>query len=188
MRAWRDSPSAAAGRPDVVALAEMIAYIAKRYDPDGVDLRFMGSDKKLEKCKQASEVRSTIQAVRFEGKTSITKCLNDLLGEYIQRLDNYRNGRRSMFGRRSKMPGPITYYILTDGVWMGGNDDIGQRAIITLTKRLNELGLPREQVGIQFISFGSDEGGLARLEKLDKLNTTQAVELYVYPHRSVQRS
>jgi hypothetical protein len=177
------------GRPNLKELALVIAYIVKQYDRNGVDLRFLRSEEQLDNKKSADEIVAKIAATRFEGMTNITACLNKLLLEYGQRIDDWISGKRNMLGQRSKKPKCTTFYIFTDGVWQasqGKQGDYGQNAIISLVDKLVKNGLPREQVGIQFISFGDDQGGQERLRKLDQLKKRLNLKLYVFPRDALR--
>jgi hypothetical protein len=170
MKTYKDG-----GDPSLLDLAANIAYIVKQYDPNGIDLRFLQSDEKLDKCKSSKEVRSKIRFTPFAGMTDISLCLRSLLGEYKQRIDDWTTRKRKYLVKLHKKPNPITFYIFTDGVWQAAENrrqpEYGQSPIFSMVSELEKHGWGRNEVGIQFISFGNNEDGLRRLETLDNLGS-----------------
>lgn len=173
--------------PDVTRLLQILGYITKKFDPDGVDLHFtINKDNFNEKCKSTDDMIAALRRCKAGGTTDFGACLKTHLQSYGQRLVDHQlnrgasSKRRSLLGRAPKPLRPVTFYILTDGVWVGG-EHYGQTHIENLTRKLKEAGYERDQVGIQFISFGNDEDGLARLRNLDELNKIRNLPLCVYP-------
>ena len=168
-------------RPNLKQLVELIAYIVKRFDPNGVDLRFMHSKDKLDNRKDTSKIVQSIIGNPFKGMTNLSHCLEKLLQDYVDKIDNWLNGRsdpRRLF-RAAERPRPISFYFFTNGVWLGG-DHFGQDAIVRLVEKLQSAKMGRSQVGIQFISFGEDSDGLRRLAELDQLNRIYDLKLLVF--------
>ena len=89
--------------------------------------------------------------------TPIGSKLDQTLRPYLQQI---REGRSS-----GKLPKPRNYIILTDG-----HPGDGKRLVSLLRETgatLNAYDCPREQLGLQFVQIGDDEGATAFLESLD---------------------
>ena len=168
--------------PDLTRLLKLLGYITKQFDPDGFDVRFMIGKTELNKCTKTEDMMSALRNARFHADSDFGACLGTHLQAYGVQIDDFRNGkpsiRRSMLRRSQGPPRPITYYVLTNGMWLG-SDWYGQEHIKNLTLKLQQAGFPKGQVGIQFISFGNDDEGLQRLQSLDELDKTMNLPLYV---------
>lgn len=147
-------------RDRVIELFDPLAYLVKEGDPDGIDLRFAVSPKRKH-SEKSSELTDAVKSHKFEGKTDISVPLRSILSGHCQEL----RARNPAAGSQSIRP--ISIYVLTDGVWAGGQD--AKSPIRETVKVLQEFDLSRKQVGIQFISFGKNKDGLARLAELDDL-------------------
>jgi hypothetical protein len=144
-------------------------YIVKEMDPDGVELYFLSS-KDRGRPKTSTKMKKIVGDRKPSGMTSLNR-LNDDLIPYGKKLDQYA---RSL---GSDPPRPRSLYVLTDGVLELGEDTQGQRAIKNTVEGIQRAKLARGQVGIQFISFGDDPEGIARLQGLDRLNQEERLGL-----------
>ena len=165
-------------KPNLRQLVEVLTYITKSHDPNGVDLRFMNAREKRENCKSTEKIVSALTSSRFRGITNMDHCLNQLLQEYTDRIDNWRNSKSDpkRWFLPYQRPREITFYLFTNGVWQGG-ENFGQAAIGRLVNKLESVNLGRSQVGIQFIDFSTEPEGRRRLQELDLLNRTHALRL-----------
>ena len=134
----------------------ILAYLVKDSDPDGLELYFTCSKRK---CKESDPLRLV---AKFEsnvpgGLTDIRTRLSSIIDNYIKGFD------RNWLMKKMKPIRSLNIYVLTDGIWQP-NADLTP-PIRRLLNKLNEHG--QYQVGIQFISFGSNSDALERLDKLD---------------------
>lgn len=146
--------------PAVVKVSTGLAYILKQADKDGLDLHFMISKKKAEKEEKTTKLTKLVSDQKQpspEMKSDINHRLTKLLNNYREKL----NGKKWYY----KKPKPLSLYILTDGVWE--YECTPESAIMNVVKTLSHLRKDKEQIGIQFISFGNDAVGLERLRALD---------------------
>jgi hypothetical protein len=150
-------------------LSHLLMYIVKEMDPDGVELYFLSSKERL-RLKTSTKMEKLISSRNPSGMTSLNR-LNDDLVPYGKKLDQYA---RSL---GMDPPRPRSLYVLTDGVLEYGDDTQGQGAIKMVVDGIQRAKLVRGQVGIQFISFGNDPEGIARLERLDRLNQDERLGL-----------
>jgi hypothetical protein len=150
---------------EMMSVFEILAYIVKEADDDGIDLYFTMSGEKHHN-KNASPLVEIVKKRRPRGTSEISFRLEAILDSYKSRLNEQQGLRRSrsMFASKKDVK-PLNLYIFTDGAWQHGSD--AAPAIRSLVKDLHKLELPAKQVGIQFISFGGNKNNLERLEHLD---------------------
>ena len=153
-------------RGEVLALFKPLAYLLKESDPDGIELYFTMSFEFLRSKRSSKLVEFVEHNPPREGTSNIRLSLLKIIQDYQRRLNV--QGQNSLSRRWSHTRArvrPQTLYIFTDGIWepLCNPADI----VASLVKSLKQHGLPREQFGIQFISFGTNTEGLARLAGLD---------------------
>lgn len=150
----------------VTTLLSPLVYTVKAHDPDGVEVHFTISSSR-QQSRKSGVLIDEVERHRFEGKTDISIRLGSILRRYRVELDDHRNRRQS---KRA-----MSIYILTDGVWEGGQD--AQTPIRELITVLKQYKYDRKQVGIQFIRFGNDDKGFERLAELDQFGKQPDVGL-----------
>lgn len=150
----------------LTTLVDPLVYLVKDGDPDGVEVVFTISTD-TRRSKKSSQLTDRVVSRVFKGKTDISDRLGRILREYRVELDRKKLAHQSVR--------PLSIYILTDGVWEGGKD--AQTPIREIVSVLRNYGYDREQVGIQFISFGDDLEGLQRLDELDSFGKQPDVGL-----------
>ncbi|XTI93229.1 kinase-like protein [Cenococcum geophilum] len=158
-----DSSSMCEHWDKVLDLLDTLAYIVKPLDPDGVEIYFTINDEHYTK-------RNSSDLVRIAERARPLKCSSRLSNISIKLgsiLEDYEKGlkkpERGWFGPREVRKKSI--YVFTDGVWRPQADAAGP--IKSLVSTLEQLRKPRNQIGIQFIQFGGDVDGHARLAYLD---------------------
>lgn len=144
------------------ALCSLLFEIVKNYDPDGVDFYFTVSQTQ----KKNFKIRRSLEAflARKEpqpGPCDMSNRLGLILQAYQDRL-RHRDRFTSVFSRKVR---PISIYILTDVQWELGPDP--SNVIKNLVDQMGNLMITKEQVGLQFISWGDDPEVQKRLERLD---------------------
>jgi hypothetical protein len=168
----------------------VLSYMVKNYDSNGVDLFYFNSRKKIERCKESSRLADSVRQKRFSGLSNPEGTLKTLLRRYLAKLKTYQlklreydEGRRRSFlaiAGRPEPPKPLSIYVLTDGVWESPDTTGGGYLEDTLREMIEVLRATRcgrDQVGIQFIRFGSHEHGVQRLEALDRFSATHQMGL-----------
>ncbi|KAK6206549.1 hypothetical protein LQW54_007619 [Pestalotiopsis sp. IQ-011] len=143
------------------SVAEAMISLAKKADPDGVELIFTSKPKEVKRKSFftfKSETDDLVKQIiarfgkdRLPGSTS----MENKLGVILDRID-WTGSRTSV-------------YVLTDGVWMDSDDPGGgvENPIKSLVSRLKRHHRMRDAVTIQFIQFGDDQRGSDRLAWLD---------------------
>lgn len=133
---------------DVKSLFKVLAWLIKRKDDDGFDLRFTVSPQDKDKnFKDTKPALRHLSDIKPAGKSNIDKRLSDVLAKH--------NLKRK----------PLSLYVFTDGNWQHGCDGIAP--IRNLVEEMNYKKLPKHSVGIQFIQFGNHPEGMGRLNYLD---------------------
>ena len=164
----------------------MLGYIAKKLDPDGVDLIFTTSGSPVLGCKHSRQLLQHLKAAKFNGLSNMAASLGRLLQEYQTRLDR-DSSMHSGFMNRSKASDRYrrrNFYVLTDGLWQPESDvrSVIQAMILSLKRH----GIAQKhQMGIQFIRFGNDSEGKRRLKELDD---NIGSDLCVFPNQVLQYS
>lgn len=170
---------------EITDYVDVLSYMVKRYDPDGVDLLYLNSTESLKHCKDTTRMVTSVRGASFADLSNPEPTLNGLLRPYLHKVKEYKakvsafegRGRRSLFSLTGtpKLPKPMSVYVFTDGVWQSPNSAGGgylEDILKDLIEALHSAGCKRDQIGIQFIRFGSHEHGVQRLESLDRLGTT----------------
>jgi len=141
-------------RDHLTKLTDLLVYILKQYDPNGVEMRLSVSGKS-DISRNSTALVKLLGQGSFKETCNMSYVLHQILNPY---QDKVRQGWR---------PLPMNIYILTDGIWQPNCDVEDQ--IKLFVKFLKDSGFGPYQVGIQFIRFGEDPDGTRRLEELDKL-------------------
>ncbi|TVY91861.1 Serine/threonine-protein kinase [Lachnellula willkommii] len=147
--------------PGVVKVFEALSYLVKETDDDGIDLLFTVSGERVSDRKSTTKLVQLVKEREHQGNTDINLRVNGLFEDYKAEF----NKRKNLFSKDLKKVKPLSLYIFTNGVWEEGSDL--SEIIRRLVRKLEDVGRTREQVGIEFISFGADPVGLKRMEYLD---------------------
>ena len=177
-----NSSSMGSNRKEVCDLLGLLAYIVKRTDPDGIELRFTMSPERRAKARDTAPLLRTLETAPFSGESNIRTQVGEIFQDYHAKLRD-QNHTRSLFGR-VRSPRPIrrqNVYIFTDGVWQPNCDPTD--LIQNLVKGLEQKSMNREQFGIQFIRFGNDPEGIKRLNHLD---SGLGLDMYAFYPRSLR--
>lgn len=147
---------------DVKKCLELLGYIVKETDKDGFEVYFTmnWTRSKPKKVKNATKLVAEAEGRRLIGQSDMRDALGRILDEYKGRLDKPKPS--GLFGQKVKR---LILYILTDGVWQDQCDI--EPMILEMVRTTGNLGLHNAQIGIQFIQFGKDEEGSARLKHFD---------------------
>lgn len=149
---------------EVASLINILAYIVKSADPDGIELSYTISPKTV-KSKDSSKLVKSIQTTTPEGVSDIGMGLSAILNPYDSTLQR-TFGAPTVAMAALKDVRPLSLYVLTDGLWQPESD--AETPIKNIVRTLlKQHKLDRKQVGIQFIQFGNIAEGSRKLNKLD---------------------
>jgi hypothetical protein len=160
-----DSASMTNHWQELTGLVGVLAYIVKSADPDGIDMFYTISPKSVKRATDSSTLMKSVQRTRPQGISDIGIGLNSILGPYNLKLER-RFGSPTVAASALEDIRPLSLYVLTDGVWQPDSD--AETPIKELVRTLlKQRKLNKKQVGIQFIRFGNNPAGIAKLEYLD---------------------
>jgi hypothetical protein len=179
-----------AQQSEVADYVDVLSYMVKRQDPDGIDLYYFNSLEKIEGSKNSTKVHVSVKGHKFAGSSSPERRLVSILDDYGKQIKKYladeieyqnrgQKSRLSLIGRSKppKLPHPLSVYVLTDGAWELGGEDQLKKSIRNLIGHLNAAKCERKQIGIQFIRFGDHPVGIERLKALDQLGRSPDLNL-----------
>jgi len=147
----------------VVRVFEALSYLVKETDPNGIDVLFTVSGKRYTNCKSTTSLVAAVKSMKLQGKTDINMRLTQIFDEYKAKLSKPQT--KGLFNKEPKTVRPLNLYVLTNGVWEP--ESHAERPIQSIVHKLVELKKDRLQIGVQFIRFGEDPLGMARLDYLD---------------------
>ena len=153
-------------RPHVRRVLDLLTYMLKPSDPDGLDIYFT-TERKPIKSKGHSAIMRAFDAKPNRGTPDMRDHFAAFTEDYQSQFDKKNLISRILWRKSTPTKGPrrLNLYVLTNGVWQPRTDLVQE--IKTLVKLLMDKSLTNKQIGIQFISFGHDAKGLRRLQKLD---------------------
>ena len=157
---------------EVADYVDVLSYMVKRLDKDGIDLYYFNSSQRVEGAKNSSKLVVPVRGHKFSGVSSPESSLVKILETYSKKVKAFATGipedqphsRRFHLpltsSKAPKLPDPLSVYVLTDGVWQLGGGDVLERTIRDLIKNMHAAKCGREQIGIQFIRFGNNPDGI----------------------------
>ncbi|EEU38554.1 uncharacterized protein NECHADRAFT_6600, partial [Fusarium vanettenii 77-13-4] len=143
-----------------------ITSICTSHDPDGVDIYFLnhrswssGSSTQAPcgytNIRDASQVQRLFASVRPCGATPTGARLDSILKPYVAHLANQPGNMDDTK--------PLNIIVITDGC----PTDDPEGIIVHYAKKLDQIGAPPHQVGIQFFQVGNHSGAANALRELD---------------------
>lgn len=165
---------------DVCDTFEALSYLATEADPNGIELFLASNPTNKEKPSKFNPQKHLVQFLKKQstnapvGSCNMESSLSTVFDDIKDGLKGTSNNssswrKRAAFFSKTTRPRGVNVYILTNGVWEGG-DKIKcgvERPITTLIQQMQRFGKDRTYVALQFIQFGNDDLGKARLDYLD---------------------
>jgi len=157
-----DSKTMQRYRAEVMDLAEALMYLVKGCDPKSIKMRFASEPDKVHKGRKGIGLRTSTTALRkiigrrFDARSLGTCNMEVKLNKIVNAV--VRKGRQ------------VSIIVLTDGVWERASQAPGGGVEVTiqsLVRKMAKNSANRTDVSVQFVRFGDDEVGLARLTYLD---------------------
>lgn len=134
-----------------------LAKMAGQYDTNGIDIHFLNTRLPGMNITNINEVQRLFAKVVPRGATPTGRRLEELLQDYISRLEAADDT-----GRRDSVK-PVNYIVITDGE----PSDDPESVIVDNAKRLDARHFPLCQVGIQFVQIGNSKRAARHLKELD---------------------
>jgi hypothetical protein len=136
----------------VAKTARVISYITTVADTGGMDLYFASDPTESQKHTTSTAVEYAIRSMEFvDGRCSMKICLLNIMEGL------FKDGKSGIK--------PTSVYVYTDGVWEGINDV--KSVIRKSISRLIEGKEDPSRIMFQFIQYGNDDQGTARLQELE---------------------
>ncbi|KAL9612988.1 MAG: hypothetical protein Q9167_002465 [Letrouitia subvulpina] len=170
-----NTESMRAYRRDVLSVVSLLAYMLKDLDPNGLDVCFTQSRQKVHSGKSTA-LSAAVSQVNFQGQSDMRTCLSRIFHEHKNKFGTTIAPSGSWYRRPipPTTPKPLSFYILTDGNWQP--NEVGP-IIMDLVNKMQSKGLLKDHVGIQFIRFGENQQGIARLNHLDRGLGLKAIDM-----------
>ncbi|KAL9131154.1 MAG: hypothetical protein Q9217_000855 [Psora testacea] len=168
------SASMKAHQEDVRSVVQVLAYILKRINPDGITIYSTSGSTKIV-TKKSKDILQFMDSTRTVKKSNMEHSLGNIISDYLHGFDRPKPKVFSRWPFRKSFQQALSIYVFTDGIWQPKNDPYDP--IASLYRRLQSENLPRSQVGIQFIRFGHSIEGIERLKELDSSLSTRAQPL-----------
>ncbi|KAL9604134.1 MAG: hypothetical protein Q9219_000722 [cf. Caloplaca sp. 3 TL-2023] len=154
-------------RDNVLEVVSILPYLLKTSDEDGLDLYFTQSPSRVH-AKNSTRLFEAVEQKNFHGISNMQARLNHIFQGF---KDDFGEKTSKTSGGWWKGPDqaktrkPLSFYILTDGVWQPKSS--ARSVILELVESMIRHELPKEHVGIQFIRFGDTPQGIDCLRELD---------------------
>ena len=164
-----------AHRVNVLKVLSLLAYMLKNSNPDGLKIVFTQSSTKIN-SKKSSRLLTSVHQVDFQGVSDMRARLSHILQEYKSDFGITVAPPESRYQKTNCLATrwPLSFYVLTDGKWQP--NEVGP-IIKALVESMQVNRLPKEHVGIQFISFGNDPCGIERLDHLDQGLSLKSIDM-----------
>ncbi|ETS83979.1 hypothetical protein PFICI_05855 [Pestalotiopsis fici W106-1] len=163
---------------------QALSSIAKRLDPNRVELAFASRPKDVYRARATRKLVKIVKTHRYEHEpTMMAKSLSELVEhQIIRKLPVKKMG----FNINPIARKHVSVYIFTDGNW--GDDPEGACHVEDAVKYLmDEVGrrrLTRQQVTLHFVRFGDSEAGGRHLEYLDRFGEKYDCDIVDVKHIS----
>jgi hypothetical protein len=142
-----------------------LAYLVKRMDPDGIEIRFTNARRSTKgRSKDRDALLALLRSVVPKGQSDIALSLGTRILRAYEPKPYKNTNKFSSLLRKGKWG--VNIYVLTDGVWEEGDSWLD--GLVEPIKYLLGKGMALNEMGIQFIQFGNDEEGTKRLKMLDE--------------------
>jgi hypothetical protein len=144
-----------------------LGYLVKRSDLDGIDLYFTNSPEEGHSRDRKNLIK-VFNSIKPAGRCNMKVALGKILEAYHPKRP--KEGKGFLFRKKGKQKWGLSVYVLTDGVWEDGQDELCgvYEPIATIVNKLTKESLTEHHVGIQFIRFGDSKTGAKRLGRLDR--------------------
>lgn len=156
--------------PGVTRTFSVLEYLVQKSDLGRMDIFFTSSPQRIP-IQDRTRLMNAISRASPRGESNMKAALGKILKDVRKDLDEYygKHKRQRLLPTKRGQEWGVNIYVLTDGVWQKRPQPLCgvEEPIATTVKKLSEYNAPSNKVGIQFIRFGNDPVGAARLDQLD---------------------
>ncbi|KAH8649812.1 hypothetical protein BX600DRAFT_418752 [Xylariales sp. PMI_506] len=179
-----DSTSMLAHKNTVLEGFQALSSIAKRLDPDRVELAFASNPNRIYRARKMKVLVQRLKEHQYRQEPAMMeKSLSQLVhNDIIRKLPIIKKGfNLNIISRK-----PVSVYIFTDGNW--GEDPERacrvERPVQDLMQEVKRRNLNRNQVTLHFVRFGDNEHGVKHLEYLDRFGEEYDCDIVDVKHIS----
>lgn len=175
-----DSTSMKPHRDRVNTAFMALSYVAKRLDPNKLELCFSSKPEDVKCTRRTSKLAKIIFTRKYKAiPTLMEKNFGLLVKNIIKRLPYRILG----FNINPLARKPLSIYIFTDGNWGISAKACGvENPLQRLMNEIKERHLPRDQVSLHFVRFGELDDGKRHLEFLDKFGEDDGWDMVDVKH------
>ncbi|KAK5658133.1 hypothetical protein OQA88_2105 [Cercophora sp. LCS_1] len=179
-----DSQSMAADKERICDGFRALACIAKKLDPNQIELVFASRPQKVHKSRRTKRLRDLVAKCQYKLEGHL---MEDRIGELIDnviiphlpfRLFGFNV---NIFARKK-----LSVYIFTDGNWgdeaKSGNACGVEGPVKKLIEEMKKRRLDRTQVSLHFVRFGDKENGRLHLKRLDECGEEDNLDIVDVKH------
>ena len=159
---------------EVLKVLEVLVWLVWKIDQSGPEIRFTSKPDKKFPIERRPRVLLKMELMRNALDKFINPVRQWLSGNDAETLCNMKHSFNQIFSDASMVDPkrPTSVIVLTDGIWEKGGslEEKGVEACITkIIKRMEDKGIGDTAFAFQFVSFGDDRAGLARMTYLDDI-------------------
>lgn len=161
-----DSQTMAAHRATITSGFRALANIAKRLDPNKIELAFASCPHRVHRARRTRRLVDQVAKCAYRGDGRLMeKNLAELVDtNIIPGLPHRKLGFNVNLWARKK----LSLYVFTDGEWGDGAQCGVEGPVRRIIGELKKRGLDRTQVSLHIVRFGDREGAGRHLERLDE--------------------
>lgn len=156
---------------EVMLCVDLLAFCTAPYDDDGIELRYTISPKTLrhksvdEFRRHAAKRRPPKPDDKISRTTNMSAALSNALKGFQDKFTGQGRRRDVLSIFKPTQRKGLIVFVLSDGLWDQENDV--KKPIQRLIGTLKDSKQDSAKAGIQFICFGDNEDGWARMQELD---------------------
>ncbi|KAK3904039.1 hypothetical protein C8A05DRAFT_42815 [Staphylotrichum tortipilum] len=174
-----DSSTMASHRATITSGFRALASIAKRLDPNQVELAFASRPGRVYRARRTRRLLDAVAECEYKGDgRMMEKNLAELVdGAIIPGLPYKVLGVNVNVRARKK----VSLYVFTDGEWGDGAECGVEGPVRRIIEVLKRRGLDRTEVRLHFVRFGEGRGSKC-LERLDELGKEEGWDIVDIKH------
>ncbi|GAB1319451.1 hypothetical protein MFIFM68171_09661 [Madurella fahalii] len=168
-----------------------LACIAKRLDPDKVELVFASRPWRVHRARRTRRLRELVEKCEYLGEPHL---MEGRVAELIDRVIIPRLPLRVCgFNVNPLARHKVSVYIFTDGNWADARTPTGRSAstddacgvetqVRRLIEKMKKRKLDRSEVSLHFVRFGDNENGRRYLQRLDDFGGAERWDIVDVKH------
>ena len=160
---------------EVRSLLDLLGYLVKTRDPNGVDLYFTCPGRKYLKIKTTTELLEAFDRNQPNGSSNMSATLSSIVRDYQIELAKSHTSKSMLAKLKPKAVRPLSLYVFTDAIWQPVCEV--EPVVISLVNAIKKKNGLKTEAGIQFIRFGDDPRCQSRLVQLDRMKVNGKIDM-----------